>query len=161
MGEILLAFAAGAVSGLVPVLNIEVYLLGAAVITDDAALVATALSAAAGQTAGKLAYYAVGRGALDVSWLRRQSERPAGKWRERAARWREQGEARPVWSAGLLASSSLISIPPLMVVCVLAGAVRMPVWVFTAVTAATRFLRFLAIVYLPGLAAALGGTLPG
>ncbi|WP_017556846.1 YqaA family protein [Nocardiopsis baichengensis] len=148
--EVLTALAAGAVAALVPLLNIELYLLGAAVVVGDAGLVAMAAAAAVGQTAGKLAYYGAARGALDVGWLKRRTERPKGRWGERVEGWRRKGEERPWWAAGLLGLSSLVSVPPLMVVCVFAGTVRMRVDVFCAVTASTRFARFLLVVYAPG-----------
>ncbi|MFW5416755.1 hypothetical protein J0910_09055 [Nocardiopsis sp. CNT-189] len=158
MEETLLALAVGAAAGLVPLINIEVYLLGAAVFGDDALRIAVALAAAAGQTLGKIAFYYAGMGVLNVRWLKRKAERPPGRWAERAGRWRRRAEEQPWWGAGLLALSSLVSIPPLMAVCVLAGAVRMRLSVFASVTMATRSARFLVLVYAPGAVAAVSGA---
>jgi len=154
LAESLLAFLVALVSALLPFLNIEVYLLGVAALTDGGWLLAAAAAAGAGQTLGKLAYYLVGRGVLTVPWLQRRSRTP-GRWSARIARWRERAEEHPVWAAGLLAVSSLTSVPPFMVVSVLAGTVRMPVAVFLAVTMATRTARFAVLVCVPGAAAAL------
>ncbi|MDT0331278.1 hypothetical protein [Nocardiopsis lambiniae] len=148
MVETGLAFVVALAAGLVPVLNIEVYLLGAVALTDDGALVAMAVAAGLGQTLGKLPYYYAGRGTLSAPWLRRRTETP-GKWTERAARWRRRAEERPLWGVGLLALSSFASIPPFMVVSVLAGVVRMNVVLFSVVTLATRTARFLIIVLAP------------
>ncbi|GAA3987739.1 hypothetical protein FOF52_21390 [Thermobifida alba] len=154
MAESLLAFLVALVSALLPFLNIEVYLLGVAALTDGGWLLAAAVAAGAGQTLGKTAYYYLGRGVLTVSWLRRRGRTP-GRWSARVARWRDRARGRPVWTAGLLALSSLASVPPFTVISVLAGTVRMPLAVFAAVTLATRTVRFALLVYAPGAVAAL------
>ncbi|MFC4560251.1 VTT domain-containing protein [Nocardiopsis mangrovi] len=157
MAATALAFAVALVSALLPFLNIELYLLGAASISSGPVLTAMALAAGAGQTLGKVAYYYLGRGVLDLPWLRRRADK-TGKWGDRVADLRAKAEGRPWWTAGLVAVSSFASIPPFMVVCVLAGTVRMPLWAFAAVTMATRSARFLLLVLAPGTAMAL---LPG
>lgn len=158
MVETLLALLFGLASALFPVLNVELYLVGAATaMSSDGALFAMATAAGFGQTVGKIAYYYMGRGALDIPWLRRKAEKPS-RWSERVAGWRSKAEGRPWWTAGLIGVSSLISIPPFMVICVLAGTVRMPLVTFVAVTFVTRTARFLLPVYAPGTAMAL---LPG
>ncbi|MBB4933514.1 membrane protein YqaA with SNARE-associated domain [Lipingzhangella halophila] len=145
----------GLASALLPVLNVELYLVGAAAaMKGDGALFAMAVAAGFGQTVGKIGYYYMGRGALDIPWLRRKAEKP-NRWSERVAGWRSKAEGRPWWTAGLVGVSSLTSIPPFMVICVLAGTVRMPFLVFTTVTFATRTVRFLLLVYAPSAAMAL------
>ncbi|GAA3749912.1 membrane protein YqaA with SNARE-associated domain [Spinactinospora alkalitolerans] len=156
MTQTALAFLVGLTSALLPFVNIEIYLVSAAALAGDGVLLVTgmAVAAGAGQTLGKVAYYYMGRGVLNVPWLRRRAEKP-GKWSERAAGWREKAQRRPVWAAGLVAVSSFASIPPFMVVSVLAGTVRMPLPVFLVITMATRTVRFLILVYAPGVAAAV------
>ncbi|OLT28154.1 hypothetical protein BJF83_01345 [Nocardiopsis sp. CNR-923] len=151
MTETLLAFAVASVSGLVPVVNIEVYLVGAVALVDDGALAAMAVAAGLGQALGKLPYYYVGRGTISTPWLRRRAETP-GRWTERVARWRRKAEERPVWGAGLVALSSFASIPPFMVVSVLAGVVRQNAAQFFLVTWVTRTARFLVVVFAPAWA---------
>ena len=146
-----LAFVVALVSGAVPVLSIELYLVGAVVAMDDGALVAMAAAAGLGQTLGKLPYYYVGRGTIAVPWMRRRAQTP-GKWTERAEGWRRKAEDRPLWGAGLVAVSSFASVPPFMVVSVLAGVVRMHVVLFSAVTFVTRTARFLIVVFAPAWA---------
>ncbi|MFD6950790.1 hypothetical protein A6A08_11590 [Nocardiopsis sp. TSRI0078] len=148
MTETVLAFAVALVSGAVPVVNIEVYLVGAVLAVDDGALAAMAVAAGAGQTLGKVPYYYAGRGSLSVPWIRRRARTP-GKWAVRAEGWRRRAEEQPVWGAGLLALSSFASVPPFMVVSVLAGVVRMNVGLFCAVTFLTRTARFLVVVFAP------------
>lgn len=145
-----LAFLVATLSGLIPVINIEVYLVGAVVAFDDGALVAMATAAGLGQTLGKLPYYYVGRGSLSTPWLRRRAATP-GKWVFRAARWRQKAEKHPVWGMGLVALSSFASVPPFMVVSVLAGVVRMNPWWFFVITFITRTARLLIVVLAPAL----------
>lgn len=156
MVETALAFVVATASGLVPLINIELYLLGAVAVLDDGALVAMAVAAAAGQTLGKIPYYYVGYGTISAPWLKRRAATP-GKWSERMARWRARAEARPVWGAGLLALSSFASVPPFMVVSVLAGVLRMNLVLFCVITFLTRTARFLILVLAPAWAM---GVLP-
>lgn len=151
MVETLLAFVVATVGGLVPILNIEVYLLGAVATLDDGALVAMAVAAAVGQTLGKIPYYYVGKGTITAPWLKRKAATP-GKWAARMADWRTKAEDRPIWGAGLLALSSFASIPPFMVVSVLAGVVRMNPVLFCVLTFVTRLARFLILVLAPAWA---------
>lgn len=151
MVETLLAFVVATAAGLVPILNIEAYLLGVVALLDDGALVAISLAAALGQTLGKIPYYYVGKGTISAPWLKRRARTP-GKWSERMAGWRAKAEARPVWGMGLLALSSLVSVPPFMVVSVLAGVVRMNLVLFCVITFLTRTTRFLVLVLTPAWA---------
>lgn len=148
MIETALAFVVALVSGLVPVINIEVYLVGAVIAMDDGALVAMAVAAGIGQTLGKLPYYYAGRGSLSAPWIRRRSATP-GRWAARAEGWRRRAEEQPLWGAGLVAVSSLASVPPFMVVSVLAGVVRMNVVLFALITLVTRTARFMVVVFAP------------
>lgn len=154
MAETCLAFLVALAASLLPFLNVEVYLLGTAALVDGGWLLAVAVAAGAGQTLGKVAYYYAGRGVLTAPWLRRRSATP-GRWRGRVARWRRKAEGRPVWTAGLVAVSSLVSVPPFMVVSVFAGTVRMSLAVFVSVTMVTRTIRFALLVYAPGAVLAL------
>ncbi|QBI55651.1 VTT domain-containing protein [Streptomonospora litoralis] len=147
------AFLFGAASALFPVLNVELYLVGMGAL-GGGVLFGMAVAAGLGQTLAKLPYYYVGRGALNIPWLKRRAETPS-RWAERMERWRAKVEGRPLWTTGLVAVSSLTSIPPFMVVAVLAGTLRMPLVSFAVVTFLTRTVRFAVLVYAPGVAMAL------
>lgn len=151
MVETGLALLVATVSGLVPFINIELYLVGAVVAMDDGALVAMAFAAGVGQTLGKLPYYYVGRGTISLPWFRRRARTP-GKWAVRAEGWRVRAEESPLWGMGLLGVSSLVSVPPFMVVSVLAGVVRIGPVRFCAITFLTRTARFLVVVFAPAWA---------
>ncbi|MFD0773755.1 VTT domain-containing protein [Streptomonospora algeriensis] len=145
--ETALAFLFGVASAVVPVLNVELYLVGMGALSGGV-LLAIAVAAAIGQTLGKIPYFYIGRGALNVPWLKRRAQTPP-RWAERAERWRAKAEGRPLWTLGLVAVSSFASVPPFMVVSVLAGTLRMSVWSFSAVTFATRTARFVLVIYAP------------
>ncbi|KIH98367.1 membrane protein [Streptomonospora alba] len=145
-----MAFAFGLLSAVVPVLNVELYLVGLGAL-GGGTLLAGAAAAGLGQTLGKILYFYIGRGALNVPWLKRRAKTPP-RWAERAERWRAKAEGRPLWTLGLVAVSSFASVPPFMVVSVLAGTLGMSVWGFAAVTFVTRTARFAVVVYAPGAA---------
>ncbi|MDA0562773.1 VTT domain-containing protein [Streptomonospora sp. S1-112] len=153
MTETALAFVMGAVSALFPVINVELYLMGMGAL-GGGVLFAMAVAAGIGQTLAKVVYFYLGRGALNIPWLKRRAETPS-KWAERAERWRAKAEGRPLWTMGLVGVSSFSSIPPFMVVAVLAGTLRMPLLSFVVVTFVTRTARFAALVYAPGVAMGL------
>ncbi|GAA3745721.1 VTT domain-containing protein [Salinactinospora qingdaonensis] len=154
MIEVAFAFLLALLSALLPFINIELYLLGAAALSGDGVLVAMAVAAGAGQTIGKVVYYYLGKGVLTAGWLRRRAEKSGG-WSEKMARWRRRVEGRPWWTGALVGLSSLTSVPPFMVVSVLAGTLRMSLVAFVAVTMVTRTARFLLLVYAPGVAGAI------
>lgn len=163
MVETWLAFLVATAGGLFPVVSVEVYLVGATALLSDSHLVAMAVAAGVGQTVGKLPYYFVGRGALRLPWLQRQAERSTGKgrWSARVAGWRESAEHRPLWLAWTMLVSAFASVPPYMVMCVLAGTVRMNPFAFVAVSLVGRIARFALVVFVPGAALAVFDWLPG
>ena len=66
-------FAFGLVSGIIPfVLNIELYLLAVAALTDASAVPTVGL-ATAGQTLAKVILYLVGKGALNIRWVKKSA----------------------------------------------------------------------------------------
>lgn len=76
--EHLLALGVGVVSGLVPVINIEAYLLTLTLAGDGGPPWLQAVLAGAGQVAGKLVYFYAGRGSLRLpAFLRRWAPQQA------------------------------------------------------------------------------------
>ena len=136
-------------SAVVPVANAEVYLVGVSLGSDAPAAV-LASAAAAGQMLGKMLFYLVGRGALDLSRLRRKGTASA-RWTDRMARV-QQWSQRHAWGASAVtAVSAFAGLPPFAVVSVLAGTVRMRWWLFLVIGLVGRFARFLAVLVAPGL----------
>lgn len=128
-------------SGVIPfVLNIELYLLAVAALTDAPAAAIVGL-ATAGQTAAKLVLYLVGKGALNIRWVKKSaSSKAAGAFAK-----------RPGGGLGVVAVSSVIGFPPLYAVSLLAGTLRLPLAAFTVVIIVGRAIRFGAVYLVPGL----------
>jgi len=142
-------FGFALLSALIPLFNVEAYLLAAAVASDEPPVLLAAV-ASVGQMVGKMAYYLMGRGVIDIARLRRKST-AKGRWSERMDRVRAWCE-RHVWGpTALTAVSAVIGVPPFAVFSVLAGSLRMPWWLFLATGLGGRFARFLAILLAPGL----------
>jgi membrane protein YqaA with SNARE-associated domain len=129
------------VSGIIPfVFSIELYLLAVASLTDApfAAIVGLAVL---GQTIAKSLLYLAGKGALNVTWVRRGA----------ASRAAEALSKRPGSGLGIVALSAVVGIPPLYGVSLAAGTLRYPVAAFIPVIVIGRLIRFGSIYLAPEL----------
>lgn len=136
-------------SALIPVVNIEAYLVGV-VVAQRPEPYTLAAAAAVGQMAGKMIFWLVGAGLLSVERVSRKG-RAKGRWTERMDRlqaWCEQHWWGP---SAITLLSGLVGLPPFAVWSVLAGTIRMPWWLFLLTGLIGRFGRFLAIILAPGL----------
>ena len=134
-------FAFALVSGIIPfVLNIELYLLAVAALTDASPFAIVGL-ATAGQTLAKVILYLVGKGALNIKWVKKS---PASKAADAFAK-------RPGSGLGIVAVSSVLGIPPLYAVSLVAGTLRLPFAVFAALIIVGRTIRFGSVYLAPGL----------
>ena len=149
MGWLLTTLGVAFASALIPVINIEAYLLGLTDTQHPPTLTLAAV-AAVGQMAGKMIFWLVGAGLLDIRRVAHKGE-ATGKWAtrmERLQRWCE----RHWWGPSVVTLvSGVIGIPPFAVWSVLAGSIRMPWWLFLLVGLIGRYARFLAIIAAPGL----------
>ncbi|MPV36602.1 YqaA family protein [Georgenia subflava] len=149
MTVLLASFFYCLLSAVAVVLPAEVYVVGVALATDVAPGW-LALAAALGQVAGKMLYYLVGRGVLDVARLRRRGT-AGGRWAQRMTtveRWCEEH----VWGpSAVTLVSAFAGLPPYAIVSVLAGSVRMRWWLFALLSVLGRFARFWAILQVPHL----------
>lgn len=137
-------FAYCVASGLIPVVNAEVYVGGVAALIDGAGVWAVAAAAAGGQMLAKLAYFYLGKSSLNWRWVRKHTESP--RWKERFARWQRRVDGNR-WAAGLLIFVSASSgLPPFAVVSVLSGYLRLSVIMFAILGFAGRFVRFAAVL---------------
>lgn len=129
------------VSGVIPfVLNIELYLLAVAALTDAPAVAIVGL-ATAGQTAAKLVLYLVGKGALNLTWVKKSaSSKAAGAFAK-----------RPGSGLSIVAASAVIGFPPLYAVSLVAGTLRLPIASFTVIIVIGRVIRFATVYLAPGL----------
>lgn len=133
----LLAFG----SGIIPfVFNIELYLVAIAALTDAPAVAIVGL-ATAGQSIAKLVLYLVGKGALNIKWVKKSaSSKAAGAFAK-----------RPNSGLSIVAFSAVVGFPPLYAVSLVAGTLRLPALGFTAIIIIGRLVRFGGIYLVPGL----------
>ena len=153
MDQALSLFGVAFVSALVPLVNLEVYLVGLAAISSPAHLWLLALIAGAGQMLGKLAWYYLGANALRWGWVRRKVEKP--KAQAKLELWRRRTTDRPWFSAALVGVSAFSGFPPFAVIAVLAGQLRMNAVLFFTVGFVGRTLRFAAFLGGGGLLSGL------
>ncbi|GGD06185.1 VTT domain-containing protein [Nocardioides daphniae] len=130
-----------AVSALFPVVNAEVYVASIAVTSGSS--VWLALAAAVGQMVGKSIWYLAGLGGTRIPWIATKLARP--KWQARLEKWHARTDGRPVATMMLFFVSALTGFPPFAVLSVLAGVLRLRLWVFLVAGTAGRFLRFWAV----------------
>lgn len=134
-------FAFAFVGGVVPfVLNVEIYLLAVAALTDASPVPIVGL-ATAGQTLAKYVLYQVGRGSLNVRWVKKAA---ASKAADAFAR-------RPGGSLTVVAASASIGFPPLYAVALMAGSLRLPQAAFLIIVIVGRVMRFGAVYLVPEL----------
>ena len=135
-------FAFCAMSGFVPLMNSELFLLYLGSTTRPAELPGLILVAALGQMSAKSLLYFGGRGVLKL---------PGGRYRARidALRARLSGGRRT--AGGLTFVSALTGLPPFYATSVIAGALGWPFVAFVLHGTAGRLMRFSAVLILPGL----------
>jgi membrane protein YqaA with SNARE-associated domain len=152
-------------SALVPLVSVEVFVVGLVSSRHDLPWLAVGGAVAAGQMAGKLPYYLAARGSMRLPRLlhdRLHRERPLTprrqRWqlrtkhlRSRVEGLRERCHRHPAWMTGTYGASSLVGIPPFMATTVLAGVVRMRMSTFVGAGLAGRLVRFSALAASPTL----------
>ena len=138
---LLSAFAGCCAGGVIPVINAELIVLGAAAAAPASALVPLVLLAAGGQMLGKTALFYAGRGALRLPGGGSRTAERVAAW---SARWRSAG-------APLVFTSAAAGLPPFYPISIACGAAGMGYGVFLAAGFAGRCIRFGAIAFAPQL----------
>jgi len=138
-----LTLAFGMVSSVIPVFNMETYIVVAYAKSSHPAL-ELAMIGSLGQNVGKLAWYYVCRQSLDVPWFKRRLETP--KRQAQLERWSNYLQGRPIVSGLLTFVSALVGVPPFFVMAMVAGTLRMNVGVFFVSGLLGRTLFFWAIL---------------
>ena len=135
-------FGFALLSGLIPFLNVEAYLLSVSALLPDAPLLPVVVAASAGQMTAKSLLYLVARGAL-----RPPAERcEDGMQRLAASLARGTGRA-----TALVFVSAVVGLPPFYAVSLAAGLLRFRLDCFLAAGSSGRLLRFAAVFVLPRL----------
>lgn len=128
-------------SGVIPLINAEVYLVAVSAVVGSPALVLTVtLLAALGQMVAKAVLALAARGTLSLPLGRYQAKLEAA--RTKVARWQE----KPLLVT--FASASL-GLPPLYLTSLLVGVLGIRLWSFLAVGLVGRVLRFGVVAAIP------------
>jgi len=125
-------------SALIPVLNVEIYLAALPNVEDRA--FEFAVVAGTGQTIGKILWFYAGIHSMKVSWLKRKME--TEKWQASYQKWHQRIVGRPVLAGTITFVSAFSGFPPLAIIAVLAGSLRMNLPLFIGTTLVGRILRF-------------------
>lgn len=131
-------------SALLPILNVEAYLAVVAAKTDSFANWQLALVGGVGQVVGKILWYYAGWHSMNLRWMRKKME--SEKWQASYARWHQRIVGRPVFAGTIAFASALLGFPPLAIIAVLAGSLRMNFGVFVVTCLVGRTLRFWAVL---------------
>jgi membrane protein YqaA with SNARE-associated domain len=125
---LLLTFGFGAVSAVIPLFNMEAYISVVYANTTEHSALLLAFIGSLGQNVGKLVWYYICRGALDIPWLKRRMDTP----RRQASyeKWRDFVQGRPFVSGLLTFISAAVGFPPFFAMAMVAGTLRMNVVVF-------------------------------
>jgi membrane protein YqaA with SNARE-associated domain len=105
-----------------------------------AAAIALGVAAGLGATIGKIIWYEVARRGVESRWVQKKLSKP--KTRASYDKWSDRMQGRPWYAGAVMFVSSLVGLPPLLVMAVVAGALRMPMWVFVPTVLAGRCVRF-------------------
>ncbi|MBT8494240.1 MAG: hypothetical protein KJO07_14385 [Deltaproteobacteria bacterium] len=138
---VLMTLGVSLVSGLVPIVNAELYLLSIGFVAESWWLaIIIALAAAIGQMIAKVGIYLVAR---------RGAELPKGKLGEKLERYRARIEMHPASASAITFASGIVGLPPLYLVSVAAGLCRTSLVGFALFGTLGRALRFYAVLVAP------------
>lgn len=152
-------------SALIPVISIEVFVLGLVSSEPGIKWFLIGAAVAIGQIAGKLLYYLAARGSIKLPPFlhdRLHRQRPPTRWRDRwhaRTKWlrakveamRERCHRHPHWMTGTYGVSSVIGLPPFMATSVLAGLADMRMSTFVTAGLAGRFVRYSVLAACPAV----------
>ncbi|MFR9730788.1 hypothetical protein ACL03H_16310 [Saccharopolyspora sp. MS10] len=154
IGLIASAFGMAVASALLPVISVEIFVVGMVVKGPEVPWWLLALVVAVGQIGGKLLYFYAARGLITLpAVLQRRSAptRRPGRWAVWMERFRASCHRRPLWTGGMLLLSATASLPPFLATCVVAGWARVPLSTFLVTGLVGRFARFAALAVAPGV----------
>jgi membrane protein YqaA with SNARE-associated domain len=149
-------------SALLPLISIEIFLVGLAMNQPHIPWLCLGAVVAVGQVGGKLFYYYAAKGTLRLPGFMHRKEKidtpRRVAWRRRTKRirgWveflREKCHRHPHWMVGTYGVSSVLGLPPFMATSVLAGMVRMKLSAFLSAGLAGRFIRFSIVAASPAV----------
>ena len=143
--QVLSAFAFGVASSLVPVLNSELFIVGA-LGSRLLGPLEVALGLALGHGVGKQVMFVGIRKGSNSRWIKHKEPKPVavGSWRWRLRRWNDQAAhivETPRWGMPLLFFSAITGIPPVYLVVIYAATIKMNFWWFSLWVTLGFFIR--------------------
>ncbi|HEY5944903.1 MAG TPA: hypothetical protein VIV40_05400 [Kofleriaceae bacterium] len=129
-------FAVASASCFVPVISIEVFLVGLTLARGPGDAVLLVVLATLGQVAGKLPIYYATRGLTNLPGRHR-------RWLDRLRGWLARTGRSPDL---VLAASALLGLPPFSIASTAAGALDIRAARFCTIIATCRALRFTALI---------------
>lgn len=144
VAELLALLGVSIASALIPLINIEAYLIGLGALGSTTGLWVLATVGGIGQMLGKVVWYYLGANALKWGYVRKKVENP--KAQAKLALWQQRTQERPTYAAFLVFVSALTGFLPFAIVSVLAGQLRMSLTVFLVTGLIGRTLRFAAFL---------------
>ncbi len=139
----LTTFGVAVASAVIPVINIEIYLLGASALAPREMVIPLVVAGTLGQVIGKIALYYAGSGALKLPGKRLQAA---------LTRMHTQMQERPNMGNALVFVSATAGLPPYYLVTLAAGAAKMNLPMFLAVSLVGRLILIAIVVAVPQLA---------
>ena len=127
-------------SALLPILNVEAYLAAVALKAHNLSDWQLAMVGGVGQGVGKVLWYIAGVESLRIRRIREKME--TEKWQLSYEKWHERIVGRPFLAGGITFASAVTGFPPLAVIAVLAGTLRMNFPIFLVTVVAGRTIRF-------------------
>jgi membrane protein YqaA with SNARE-associated domain len=138
----LLTFGFGVASAVIPIFNMEAYISVAYANAPTYSALGLAFIGSLGQNLGKLVWYYLSMGALDIPWLKRRLDTP--KRQASFQKWSNYVQGRPMMSGLLTFVSAAVGFPPFFAMAMVAGTLRMNVVVFFVAGLLGRTLFFWA-----------------
>ena len=136
-------------SALLPILNVEAYLAAVALKAHNLSDWQLAAVGGAGQGIGKILWYLAGMESLRIRRIREKME--TEKWQLSYERWHQRIVGRPMLAGGITFASAVTGFPPLAIIAVLAGTLRMNFPIFMVTVFAGRTIRFWLVLAGVGL----------
>ncbi|MEV6300733.1 hypothetical protein AB0M02_15095 [Actinoplanes sp. NPDC051861] len=167
IAALLLTLAVGFVSSFYPGLPVEPYLIALMATTSHNAVV-MGVVAGVGQSAGKMGIFLATRGAVRLPvlrrWIDRRKEEQAAadpspprwwtRWGQRLTAYARRllPMEKPWMAFPMILLSSVVGIPPLLLMTFAAAATKMRAWVFLVACVIGRCVRLVAVALTPAAA---------
>jgi membrane protein YqaA with SNARE-associated domain len=134
-------FGLSIASALLPFLPMEAIIVGGAAAQPGVpAAISLGIAAGGGATIGKIVWYELARRGASSGWAQKKLSSP--KVEAAYERWTARMEGRPVYAGAVMFVAASVGLPPLLVMALVAGLLKMPMWVFVPTVFVGRSIRF-------------------